>query len=91
MIGPMTSPLDLSYIADNVLLFRFFEAEGKVRKALSVLKKRGGMHEDTIRELTLGNGKISVGPPLGEFRGVLTGVPTYVGPQPKLSGAKDES
>ncbi len=90
MVGPMSSPFDLSYMADNVLLFRFFEAGGKVRKALSVLKKRGGMHEETIRELTLGEGTISVGPPLSEFRGILTGVPTYVGPQPMLSGTKDE-
>jgi circadian clock protein KaiC len=90
MIGAMTSPFDLSYIADNVLLFRFFEADGRVRKALSVLKKRGGVHEETIRELTLGKGTISVGPPLAEFRGVLTGVPTYVGPRPEFSGAKDE-
>jgi circadian clock protein KaiC len=91
MIGAMTSPFDMSYMADNVLLFRFFEADGRVRKALSVLKKRGGAHEETIRELTLGDGKISVGPPLREFRGVLTGVPTYVGSEPMLSGAKDES
>jgi circadian clock protein KaiC len=90
MIGAMASPFDLSYIADNVLLFRFFEADGKVRKALSVLKKRGGPHEETIRELTLGNGTISVGPALSGFRGVLTGVPTYVGPQPTLSGTKDD-
>jgi circadian clock protein KaiC len=90
MIGPMTSPFDLSYIADNVLLSRFFEAGGKVRKALSVVKKRGGVHEDTIRELTLGNGTISVSPPLKEFRGVLTGVPIYLGAQPMLSGADDE-
>lgn len=90
MIGAMTSPFDLSYIADNVLMFRFFESDGKVRKALSVLKKRGGAHEETIRELTLGGGKISVGPPLSEFRGVLTGIPIYIGAQPMLSGAKDE-
>ena len=89
MVGVTASPFDLSYIADNVLLFRFFESAGKVRKALSVLKKRGGAHEETIRELTLGNGAISVGPPLREFRGVLTGVPVYEGPQPKLSGAED--
>ena len=90
MIGPMSSPFDLSYIADNVLLFRFFEVGGKVRKALSVLKKRGGVHEETVRELTLGNGAISVGPPLTEFRGVLTGVPIYVGPPLIPQEHKDE-
>lgn len=90
MIGAMTSPFDLSYIADNVLLFRFFENAGKVCKALSVLKKRGGVHEETIRQLTIGSGTISVGPPLKDFRGVLTGTPTYVGAQPMLSRVKDE-
>jgi circadian clock protein KaiC len=82
MIGAMTSPFDLSYIADNVLLSRYFEADGRVRKALSVVKKRGGVHEETIRELILGKGTIAVGPPLREFRGVLTGVPVYVGAPP---------
>ncbi len=74
------SPIDLSYIADNVLLFRYFETEGRVRKALSVVKKRTGDHEDTIRELIFSEGQISLGPPLTQFSGVLTGVPTYVGP-----------
>jgi len=74
------SPVDLSYLADNVLLFRYFETGGRVRKALSVVKKRTGDHEDTIRELIFSEGRISLGPPLTEFRGVLTGVPTYVGP-----------
>lgn len=74
------SPVDLSYLADNVLLFRYFETEGRVRKALSVVKKRTGNHEDTIRELVFSKGRISLGPPLTEFSGVLTGAPTYVGP-----------
>jgi circadian clock protein KaiC len=89
-MGPMNSPLDLSYLADNILVFRFFEAEGKLHKAVSVMKKRGGAHEDTIRKLTLAEGRIAVGPPLREFRGVLTGVPTYVGSGPMLSGAEDD-
>ncbi|HEX5410666.1 MAG TPA: ATPase domain-containing protein [Terriglobia bacterium] len=73
------SPVDLSYLADNVLLFRYFETDGRVRKALSVVKKRSGDHEDSIRELNFSKGRISLGPPLTEFRGVLTGVPIYVG------------
>jgi circadian clock protein KaiC len=78
------SPVDLSYLADNVLLFRYFETEGRVRKALSVVKKRTGNHEDTIRELVLSKGRISLGPPLTEFSGVLSGVPIYVGPTEKV-------
>ncbi|MDZ4799124.1 MAG: ATPase domain-containing protein [Bryobacteraceae bacterium] len=75
----ITSPVDLSYLADNVLLFRYFEAHGRFRKALSVVKKRSGGHEDTIRELSMAGGRIHIGPALKEFRGVLTGVPTYLG------------
>lgn len=89
MIGQMTSPVDLSYMADNVLLLRLFETHGEIRKALSVIKKRGGEHEDTIRELRFHKGRITVGEPLKDFRGVLTGVPTYVGLEPMLRGSKD--
>jgi circadian clock protein KaiC len=70
-----TSPVDLSYIADAVLLFRYFETRGKVRKAISVLKKRSGAHEQTIRELTLGPAGVQVGSPLTELQGVLSGQP----------------
>ncbi len=86
----MTSPVDLSYLADNVLLLRYFEGKGRVHKALSVVKKRGGEHETTIRELNLGVGGIQVGPPLEQFRGVLSGIPKYLGSEPALSGVKDE-
>jgi circadian clock protein KaiC len=81
IVGPtMTSPIDVSYLADTVILLRFFEAEGRVRKAMSVLKKRSGFHEETIREFRMGPPDgISVGEPLTGFRGVLTGVPVYVG------------
>jgi circadian clock protein KaiC len=75
----MTTPVDLSYLADNVMLFRYFEAAGRVRKAISVVKKRSGPHEDTIRELRMSDGCITIGEPLSGFRGVLTGVPVYVG------------
>jgi circadian clock protein KaiC len=75
----------LSYLADNILLFRFFEMHGHVRKALSVVKKRSGDHEDTIRELTLSGG-ISVGEPLSAFSGVLSTIPTYLGEEPPVKG-----
>lgn len=71
----MTSPVDASYLADAVILMRYFETEGEVRQAISVLKKRGGAHERTIREFKMSGGKIKVGEPLKEFRGILTGVP----------------
>jgi circadian clock protein KaiC len=90
LIGKMESPVDLSYLADNVLLLRFFEARGQVKKALSVLKKRSGEHEDTVRELRMTNGTIVVGAPLTQFQGVLSGVPSYVGPVTRQHGT-DES
>jgi circadian clock protein KaiC len=74
-----TSPLDLSYLADTVLLLRYFEDRGAVRRALSVVKRRGGPHGQTIREMTLGPTGIGIGEPLAQFRGVLTGLPTYEG------------
>jgi circadian clock protein KaiC len=77
MIGPMVTPIDTSYLADAVVLLRYFEAHGEVRQAISVMKKRGGRHERTLREFRLADGRISVGGVLREFRGVLTGVPTY--------------
>jgi circadian clock protein KaiC len=77
--GAMRSPVDVSYIADTVVLLRYFEAEGRIRKAISVVKKRSGAHEDSIRELTLGGGGLTVGPPLIHFAGVLTGVPRFTG------------
>ncbi len=79
LVGTMQAPVDVTYLADTVLLFRFFEAGGKVRKALSVLKKRIGSHEDTIREFAVGADGIRVGPPLSRFRGILTGTPEYSG------------
>ena len=78
MIGPqMHTPVDASYLADAVILMRYFEARGAVRQAISVMKKRGGDHERTIREFRLGPGGVKVGEPLSEFRGVLTGMPFY--------------
>lgn len=71
----MQAPIDLSYLADTVLLFRYFERAGQIRQALSVLKKRSGAHERTIRELIFEKGRVYVGQPLTDFEGVLTGVP----------------
>ncbi|MDY7227632.1 ATPase domain-containing protein [Hyalangium rubrum] len=79
LVGSMQAPVDITYLADTVMLFRFFEAAGKVRKALSVLKKRTGTHEDTIREFQVDSDGVHVGPPLTGFRGILTGTPSYIG------------
>ncbi|HYP00891.1 MAG TPA: ATPase domain-containing protein [Pyrinomonadaceae bacterium] len=73
----MGAPVDVSYLADTVLMLRFFEARGEVRRAVSVVKKRTGYHENTIREMRMSSGGIAVGEPLKDFHGVLTGVPRY--------------
>jgi circadian clock protein KaiC len=73
----MGTPVDVSYLADTVLMLRFFEAEGAVRRALSVVKRRTGYHENTIREMRLSSEGVTVGEPLSDFQGVLTGVPVY--------------
>jgi circadian clock protein KaiC len=83
----ISAPVDVSYLADSVLLFRYFEAAGEVKQALSVIKKRSGEHERTIRELMMKNGAIRVGKALAEFDGVLTGVPKYYGKIERLEGA----
>jgi len=75
----METPLDVSYLADTVVLLRFFESAGNVRRAISVMKKRSGPHETTIREFQLGPERLRVGAALKEFQGVLTGVPQYIG------------
>jgi len=76
IVGDMKSPVDVTYLADAVILLRFFEAGGSVRRALSVIKKRGGRHEDTIREFWIDRG-LHIGEPLVEFQGVLRGTPSY--------------
>lgn len=80
----VSSPTDVSYLADNVLLLRYFEAAGEVRQALSVVKRRSGPHERSIRELLISNGKLTIGDPLRNFTGVLTGTPQYTGGQTLL-------
>ncbi|MEC3949880.1 ATPase domain-containing protein [Sphingobium sp. HWE2-09] len=79
LVGTMTTSLNISYVADSVVLLRFFEAEGRVRKAISILKNRGGVHEDAIREFRIDRNGVRVGEPLTNFRGVLTGTPEYRG------------
>jgi circadian clock protein KaiC len=77
MGASMASPVDVSYLADTVLMLRYFEAQGAVRRAVSVIKKRTGAHENTIRELDITSRGLRVGAPLTKFHGVLTGVPSY--------------
>ncbi len=79
MIGDMKQTIDVTYLADSVIMLRYFEALGRVRRAISVIKKRTGEHEDTIREYRIHSRGITVGQPLEQFQGVLRGVPTYVG------------
>jgi circadian clock protein KaiC len=79
LVGDMKSPVDVTYLADTVVLLRYFEALGRVRRAISVVKKRTGAHEDTIREYRIGSRGITLGEPLVGFQGVLRGVPTLVG------------
>ncbi|AKS10022.1 ATPase domain-containing protein [Pseudomonas trivialis] len=84
LVGDMQAPVDLTYLADTVILLRYFEALGKVRRAISVIKKRTGTHESTIREYRIGAGGVAIGDPLESFQGVLRGVPTYMGSETPL-------
>ncbi len=85
VIGEMRQTIDVTYLADTVILLRFFEAMGRVRRAMSVVKKRSGGHEDTIREFSIEGNGLRLGEPLESFQGVLRGEPTYVGgPAPLL-------
>jgi circadian clock protein KaiC len=79
LVGDMTTPVDVTYLADTVVLLRFFEAAGRVRRAISVVKKRTGAHQDSIRELQITGVGLKVGEPLHEFQGILRGVPTFIG------------
>jgi circadian clock protein KaiC len=86
LVGEMKAPVDVTYLADTVILLRYFEALGSVRRAVSVIKKRTGTHEKTIREFTIDKGGIVLGKPLNEFQGVLRGVPNFVGKGSGLLG-----
>jgi circadian clock protein KaiC len=79
LVGDMKAPVDVTYLADTVVLLRYFEALGTVRRAMSIIKKRTGPHESTIREYRISNSGLTIGAPLVGFQGVLRGVPIYVG------------
>jgi circadian clock protein KaiC len=87
LVGDMKAPVDVTYLADTVILLRYFEASGRVRRAISVIKKRTSAHEDTIREYVIGNRGIQLGEPLTEFQGVLRGVPILTG---SLKGSHED-
>ena len=79
LVGDMKAPVDVTYLADTVVLLRYFEALGMVRRAMSIIKKRTGMHESTIREYRIDHRGLTIGEPLDGFQGVLRGVPVYIG------------
>jgi circadian clock protein KaiC len=79
LMGDMKAPVDVTYLADTVILLRYFEALGMVRRAMSIIKKRTGAHESTIREYRIDGRGLTIGDPLDEFQGVLRGVPVYIG------------
>jgi len=89
LVGTMQSPVDLTYLSDTVLLLRFFEAEGELRRAISVVKKRTGGHEPTIREYRIDQGGVRVGEPLRQFSGILTGAPKFAGGADHLLAKED--
>jgi len=84
LVGDMRAPVDVTYLADTVILLRYFEAFGRVRRAISVIKKRTGAHEDTIREYRIDGRGITLGEPLMGFQGVLRGVPELIAEHPRL-------
>ena len=86
LVGDMKAPVDVTYLADTVILLRYFEAAGHVRRAVSVIKKRAGGHEKTIREYEIGQSGLTLGEPLSGFQGVLRGVPNFVGQGSGLMG-----
>ncbi|WP_416193075.1 ATPase domain-containing protein [Nitrobacter sp. TKz-YC01] len=85
LVGDMKAPVDVTYLADTVILLRYFEASGRVRRAVSIIKKRTGRHEETIREFHISVSGLRLGEPLDQFQGILRGVPTFVGGGPLLS------
>ena len=90
LVGDMKAPVDVTYLADTVILLRYFEAYGRVRRAISVIKKRTSAHEDTIREFRINSDGFRLGEPLMGFQGVLRGVPELVEEQPRLLEAAAE-
>jgi circadian clock protein KaiC len=94
LVGDMKAPVDVTYLADTVILLRYFEALGKVRRMVSIIKKRTGKHEETIREFCITDKGLSLGIPLDQFQGILRGVPTFVGkatPLLNVEGVSDDN
>lgn len=91
LVGSMQSSVDLTYLADTIILSRYFELRGAVKLALSVIKKRSGNHERTIREYRLSGGKLEMGEPLENMHGVLTGVPTFISADKMPAGPADKT
>ena len=89
LVGEMKAPVDVTYLADTVVLLRYFEAMGQVRRAISIIKKRTGAHENTIREYVIDQRGFTLGGPLAGFRGVLSGVPTLLGDEAARAGGQD--
>jgi circadian clock protein KaiC len=90
LVGEIRGDVDLSYLSDGIVLFRFFEARGSLLKAVSVVKSRTSAHEHTIREFRLGKDGIQVGPALTDFQGVMSGIATYRGKMALLSDAPEK-
>ena len=89
LVGDMRAPVDITYLADTVILLRYFEAMGQVRRAVSIIKKRTGTHESTIREYRISSQGLKIGAPLEAFQGVLRGVPHYFGENNPLMRDED--
>ena len=87
LIGDTQSPVDVTYLSDTVILLRYFEAAGRIRRAVSVMKKRASSHENTIREMRITQSGVEFGAPLEQFQGILRGVPSFIGGDGELIGA----
>ncbi|MCD5976671.1 ATPase domain-containing protein [Pseudomonas quasicaspiana] len=90
LVGDMRAPVDITYLADTVMLLRYFEAQGEVRRAISIIKKRTGTHESTIREYRISHQGLRIGKPLSAFQGVLSGIPQYAGSNSPLMQDDEE-
>ncbi|CAB3638057.1 Circadian clock protein kinase KaiC [Achromobacter mucicolens] len=91
LVGPMETPLDISYLSDTVIMLRYFEYGGRVRRAISVVKKRSGAHEHVMREFTMSSAGLTLGPPLTAFHGLFSGTPQYTGEDLRLLSVPDAS
>jgi circadian clock protein KaiC len=91
LIGEVRTDVDLSYLSDTTVLLRFFESNGRLRRAITVIKSRTASHASTIHELRLGRDGVEIGAPLEGFEGVLTGLPSYRGSTPMMSAERDDA